>query len=569
METTNQRPNLLWGALVGVTFTPLLIALFYIGERFASLPFLPLNFFDWIARNLPGELITFGIDTMVDLLIATGFGENLDSAAKTAERLMGLGLFFGIGVVSTAIFFLILNQIDWRKVSYIPGISYGLIFGAVIMLLAIPLSFASPVSPAMKVLWSSILFVGFGAAVGWAYNQLAFPAVAIKPKTGDVEPQGIDRREFIVRVGGASATLTVVGAGLGALLGGEVGEGSPTNSGGENIAAANTSELPNAHSDVIPAPGTRPELTPVADHYRIDILSGGLPSIPEDWTLPITGLVANEADWSLEELMDMPSQSEYLTMSCISNRIAGSLISTTKWTGVSFKEILERVEPSEEAMAVKIVGYDDFDEYVDLELLRNDDRIMLAYHFDDQPLPLRNGFPLRIHIPNRYGMKQPKWIRSIEFVDAWEPGYWVRRSWSRDAIVNATSVIDTVATDDVYSDDDGQMFVPMGGIAWAGDRAITAVEVKIDDGDWVAAEIREPLSGRAWSIWRYDWAFEEGNHTVQVRTYEADPEGQSDPVLQPTETRGTRPDGATGIHSSIFSAIVPEEEEGEAEALEG
>ena len=61
---------------------------------------------------------------------------------------------------------------------------------------------------------------------------------------------------------------------------------------------------------------------------------------------------------------------------------------------------------------------------------------MFAYEWDDQPLKQKHGFPLRIYIPDRYGMKQPKWIKSIEFVDAWAEGYWVRRGWSVEAIVN-------------------------------------------------------------------------------------------------------------------------------------
>lgn len=549
MKTTNLRPNVIWGVFVGALFTPLLITLFFIGERFAGLPFLPLNFFDWVARNLPGDLLTFGIDTMVDALIATGFGADLDTAAKTAEQLMGLGLFFGLTVVVTAIFYLIMNQINFEDVSYIPGISLGLAFGLPIMALAIPLSFSSAASTEIKVIWSLLVFLGFGIAVGWAYNEMAFASVKVKPRTGDVSTEGIDRREFIVRAGGASATLTVIGAGLGALLGTSDDVTTTTST---TTAAANSSDpivLPNASSDVVPAPGTRSELTAVADHYRIDILSGGLPSIPSDYTLPITGLVANEVDWSLEDIMDLPSQSEFITMSCISNRIAGSLISTTKWTGVSFKEILERVEPQDGATALRIVGYDDFDEYVDLEMVRNDDRIMLAYHFNDEPLPLRNGFPLRIHIPNRYGMKQPKWIRSIEFVSEWEPGYWVRRGWSEQAIVNQTSVIDTVASSATFVNDAGTTVVPIGGIAWAADRDIVNVEVRVDGGEWQVAQMREPLSDRAWTLWRYDWEFEAGSHTFEVRSYEAASDGQSDPILQPTTQRGTRPDGATGIHA--------------------
>lgn len=562
MNTTNQHPNPLWGLLVGVLFMPLLIALFFLGERFAGLPFLPLNFFDWIARSLPGDLLTFGIDTMVDTLIAIGYGNDLDTVAKTAEQLMGLGIFLGLGAVVTAIFYLIMNQIDFKEISYIPGITFGIAFGLPIMLLALPLSFSSAAAYEIKMIWSLLVFIGFGAAVGWSYNELAFPALAIKAKSGDVEAQGIDRRQFIIRAGGASATLTVIGAGLGALLGGDDSPTPPVANNEASSVASNepSSPLPNADATLEPAPGTRSELTAVADHYRIDILSGGLPSIPENYTLPITGLVANEVNWSLDEIMDLPSQEEYITMSCISNRIAGSLISTTKWTGVSFKEILERVEPQDGAMALRIVGYDDFDEYVDLDLVRNDDRIMLAYHFNDQALPLRNGFPLRIHIPNRYGMKQPKWIRSIEFISEWEPGYWVRRGWSEQAIVNQTSVIDTVASNNVFTDDSGQMRVPIGGIAWAADRDIVAVEVRVDGGDWQLAEMREPLSDRAWTLWRYDWAFEEGDHTFEVRSFEEAPEGQSEPLQQIATSRGTRPDGATGIHSAreTFTATQTE-----------
>lgn len=554
-DKTSQLPGLLWGLLVGSILTPLLISLFYIGERFASLPFIPLNFFDWLARVLPGQLLTFGIDTMVDLLIATGFGDNLDSAAKIAERILGLGIFFGLTVITVGIFFWVLGRIEWRADNHVPGIVYALLFGGVIMFLAIPVSVASAAAPLMKVLWSGLLFLGFGLAIDWTYHQLC---LVQKKQDATQVTNGVDRRQFLVTVGGVSATLTVVGGAFAALFGGDGSEPSPNaNLNADNTVVDNSStpnDLPNADSAVVPAPGTRPELTPVRDFYRIDILSGGLPSIPEDWTLPITGLVANEVNWTLDELKAMPSQSAYITMSCISNRVGGSLISTTKWTGVPFSHILEQVEPAETAQAVRIVGYDNFDEYVDLDLLREDDRIMLAYHFDDQDLPLRNGYPLRIHIPNRYGMKQPKWIRSIEFIDAWEPGYWVRRSWSRDAIVNATSVIDTVAVDEAY-EANGQTYVPMGGIAWAGDRPIVAVDVRIDGGTWQAAELREPISDRTWTLWRYNWLFEEGDHTVEVRAYEAAPEGQSDPILQPTQTRGTRPDGATGIDEYSYSAI--------------
>lgn len=547
MISVVKRPAIWLGAVFGALFTAPLMALLFLGERFAGLPFLPLDFFNWIARILPGGLLTFGIDTMVDTLIALGFGGDIDSAAKASERTMGLSIFLLIGIVAGTIFFYVLNRIDWRNTSNLPGVVLALVLGLPLTVFGLQGNVSATAPFLMQIIWLGLLFLGWGTALSWAYNKLAFPDVEADPKKNDVEVQDVDRRQFIIRVGGASATLTVIGAGLGNLL--NLSSDSSSSQAVQVVTSNNNAPVPNADASVIPAPGTRPEVTPVQDHYRIDILSGGTPSIPAEYSLPIIGLVENPVEWSLEDISEMPSMTEYITMSCISNRIGGSLISTTKWTGVSFQYILEQVRPAENARALKITGYDGFDEYIDLDLIRNDERVMLTYAWDDQPLPDRNGYPLRTHIPDRYGMKQPKWIEKIEVVDDWEPGYWVRRGWSRDAIVNSTSVIDTVATREVYTDDAGQMLVPIGGIAWAGDRGIVRVEVRADGGEWVEAELRETLSDRTWAVWRYDWPFAEGSHTFEVRAYETPMDAQSEPILQPTNTRGTRPDGATGIHS--------------------
>ena len=563
MENTARKPAIWMGTLIGALVTPPLMAIIFLGERFAGLPFLPFDFFNWIARILPGGLLTFGIDTMVDTLIAIGYGCDLDTAAKTSEQLMALVIFWLIGVVAGTIFVAVMNRLRPSTVSYLPGIILGAIVGLPLMLISMNVNISSVAPMVMQLTWHILLFIGYGMVFSWAYNELAFP-IMVK-STMPTEVEGIDRRSFIVRVGGASAVLTVIGAGLGSFLTSSTSSSTPA-SGGEVVLNPTGEDLPNADAAVMPAPGTRPEVTPVENHYRIDI-SSGLPAIPEDYTLPITGLVANEVTWTLDDIFAMPSQTEYITMSCISNRVGGSLISTVKWTGVSFQHILEQIQPAEDAVALRITGYDGFDEYIPLDMIRQDERIMLAYAFDDAPLPLRNGYPLRTHIPNRYGMKQPKWINGIEVVAEHEPGYWVRRGWSAEAVVNATSVVDTVATSAIYTDSRGQMLVPIGGIAWAGDRPIVRVEVSVDDGEWVEAQLRDPISERTWTIWRYDWAFAEGNHTFAVRCYEAPADGQSDPVLQITREQGVRPDGATGIHS--VNATVRQPEEVSAETVEG
>ena len=89
----------------------------------------------------------------------------------------------------------------------------------------------------------------------------------------------------------------------------------------------------------------------------------------------------------------------------------------------------------------------------------------------------------------------------------------------------------------------GQQFVPVGGIAFAGARGISRVEVRVDGGPWQQADLRGPLSETTWVIWRYDWPFAAGGHEFEVRCAELD----GTPQIE--KERGNRPDGARGIHS--------------------
>ncbi len=60
----------------------------------------------------------------------------------------------------------------------------------------------------------------------------------------------------------------------------------------------------------------------------------------------------------------------------------------------------------------------------------------LAWEMNGEPLPRRHGFPLRIFMPGKYGMKMPKWLTRIEFVDKEYLGYWEWQGWSNSASGN-------------------------------------------------------------------------------------------------------------------------------------
>jgi hypothetical protein len=85
--------------------------------------------------------------------------------------------------------------------------------------------------------------------------------------------------------------------------------------------------------------------------------------------------------------------------------------------------------------------------------------------------------------------------------------------------------------------------VPIGGIAHAGSRGISKVEVQVDGGPWQQAQIRTPLSQLTWVIWRHDWPFQSGNHTFTVRCYDGNGTPQ---IVTPSPAE---PNGATGLNS--------------------
>jgi len=66
--------------------------------------------------------------------------------------------------------------------------------------------------------------------------------------------------------------------------------------------------------------------------------------------------------------------------------------------------------------------------------------------------------------------------------------------------------------------------------------------VKVDDGQWEVAQLKQALSAKTWVLWRYDWAFTSGTHVFAVRFYEADG------TMQIEAEADVRPDGATGLH---------------------
>jgi DMSO/TMAO reductase YedYZ molybdopterin-dependent catalytic subunit len=360
---------------------------------------------------------------------------------------------------------------------------------------------------------------------------------------------GVSRREVLYLAGSAVLAVVASAIGLGFLFAKPRPQtaGAPTSvtpsSTGTSGQAASPPEA-TLQARIQPAPGTRPEVTSNADFYRVDINT----SVPQvdatSWRLMVGGMVDNPGAFTLDEIRSRPSVSQYITLSCISNPVGGDLISTTLITGLRLKDLLQEVGLQSGAQALVIESVDGFFESVSMQHMM-DDRTLLVYEMNGQPLPAGHGFPLRLYIPDLYGMKQPKWIVSINAIANDGSGYWEDRGWSKQATVRTTSVVDDVA---VGQPDPGSGNLPIGGIAYAGDRGISKVEVQVDGGPWMAAELRDPpLSSLTWVQWRYDWPPQPGDHVAHVRAYDGTG------TLQVAQSEGAFPDGAAGIDSFSFN----------------
>lgn len=558
------QPSLKIGALFGLLVSLPILAIQAVASALFGTAFLPFVVFDFIARVAPGFVITQSIDAMVAVL--AGLGLSVADTAKTVEQMIGIVLVVIVAAVVGQIVFALKRNTDFEAV----GVGVGLISALLFCIMLIVVNPQVRAGIGINFIWGVVSVVSLAALIDWGYEQLtAKPTV---PEGMTVEQN--ERRQFLVRTGTTSAAVTVVGAGLAGVLntalpresvsefsGSTSLGGSDDNTyqtpqeavealdassyqpiGGEIAGIVGSFAVGNADAELEPAPGTRPEVTPLDDHYQIDINSIPPRLDENDWRLLVTGLVDNPREFTLRELVeDFDQVDEWVTLACISNFIGGDLIGTTRWTGLRLADLLDAVGVQDRASHIRMDGADGFFEYLALDLVRSDERIMLAYAWDGQALKQKHGFPLRIWLPDHYGMKQPKWLTSLDVIDEGGNGYWVRRGWSATALMNQTSVVDTVAVDDAF-EEDGQMYIPIGGIAHAGDRSISKVEVRVDGGQWIEAEIREPLSDVTWVLWRYDWPLQEGNHRFEVRSVDGEGEPQSE------RNRVVRPDGATGIH---------------------
>ncbi|MGE5695277.1 MAG: molybdopterin-dependent oxidoreductase [Candidatus Sericytochromatia bacterium] len=316
----------------------------------------------------------------------------------------------------------------------------------------------------------------------------------------------------------------------------------------------NAATIPPAKTPAPPVPpAVQPKgvalpsfITSNTDFYRIDTALV-VPQVSRaDWRLRIHGMVDREITYSFDDLTQFDVVEKAVTLTCVSNPVGGDLIGNAVWRGYRVRDLLARAGIHRDADMVLSTSTDGFTAGTPVEAMTDGRDSLLAFAMNGEALPVDHGYPARLVVPGLYGyVSATKWVTDLELTrfDRAQ-AYWTRLGWSDRAPIKTESRIDLPRS--------GQRVavgpVIFGGVAWAQNRGVRAVEVRVDEGPWQPAELGANYSNDTWRLWSYRWTATRGEHTISVRA--TDNMG----AVQTPEQTSVMPDGATGWHTVVFTA---------------
>ena len=478
-----------WGALAGIV----LVGLMYLSNVLFGLTPLTQALNEPLLAIMPGFVFGFLIDT-------------LQHAGKVVEE---------IGLIVAMVIALGLLGAAWAWTSHRWRFQHSaLVFAAagwlVVSVVLLPVA------------GEGLLGVGDGLATPLMWAALFTVYGVVLQLGGDPanEPADPDRRRLL-----SALPLSIGAVSLGVLA---------------------LNRVPNWFEAIFNPPeagltGPSPQLTPIENFYVVSKNFGDPNVDGQSWRLKVGGLVDNPLTITLPRLQALSSAAEYVTLECISNRVGGPQISTGLFTGVRLKDLVAQAMPQASASWVAFKAADGYTEGLSLKTVNAEPEILVAYQLDGEPLPMKHGYPARILIPGRYGMKGPKWLTEIDLVDRESGGYWEQRGWDHNAVVRTMSRIDVPADGEIVK----SKGVDIDGIAYAGTRGISKVEVSTDGGkSWADTMLTAPLSPLTWVLWQLRWTpAAEGSYHLMVRA--TDGAG----AVQESAQSDSYPNGSSGYHA--------------------
>jgi DMSO/TMAO reductase YedYZ molybdopterin-dependent catalytic subunit len=286
-------------------------------------------------------------------------------------------------------------------------------------------------------------------------------------------------------------------------------------------------------------------ITPNVDFYIRNHFE--TPKINSDaWNLQIGGLVSKPLQLSYSDLLLMSSVPGTFTVECAGNRSGGQGVGTAMWSGLPLAELLKQAGLKPGATTVVFQGADygggenvppgtHFARAIPLEKAM-DPSTLLAYEMNGEPLPADHGFPLRAIVPGWYGMDSVKWLTRIEVLEQPFKGYFQQEEYVAVRANGERRPITRILVSSKFlrpSEGEEILFKTyrVAGAAWAGERKIAKVELRVDNSAWQQVSLPASQTAMVWTPWSYEWHVSRpGQHTLEVRA--TDDEGHVQPDVR-------------------------------------
>ena len=177
-------------------------------------------------------------------------------------------------------------------------------------------------------------------------------------------------------------------------------------------------------------------LIPVGNTFRFYSVTRGAPrKDASNYALELSGLVQQPRSYTLADLQKMRQTTLVRDFQCVT----GWRVPEVTWSGVLLADILDQVQPTSSATAVRFTSFDGtYTESLTLEQARRDD-VLVALEMIDGPVTHDHGGPVRLYVAPMYGYKSLKWLGGIELTKEVVPGYWEERGYSIDGWVGESN----------------------------------------------------------------------------------------------------------------------------------
>ncbi|MCO4746149.1 MAG: molybdopterin-dependent oxidoreductase [Proteobacteria bacterium] len=298
-----------------------------------------------------------------------------------------------------------------------------------------------------------------------------------------------------------------------------------------STSAAASALLPGCDRLVLPGEEFLTEIPPISTwetFYRYSY--SGRPEIDLDtWSCVIEDRGSEVASFDVAYLDTLTPVAFEHTLQCIGSGPRLQNIDNAVFGGLPLSEVLADLGVTIDSSIVEFAfeGVDGYHDSFPIEDL--DKPVWLVWEMNGEPIRAGHGFPCRLLVPGRYGIKNVKWPSAFRLVDEPYIGYWQEQNWEKDGTYKANAFIKSPPNLATVMRNEPLVLL---GTAYAGEDPIERVEITFDDGDsWEDCVIDYGPGPNIWTLWRFDWTpTRNGRQRIRTRvTTEAGVVSNPDP----------------------------------------